>query len=60
MLDADYLAERAQQEMRAAAQASDWRVRQIHFELADAYAFRLREIKREAAVAVVREAETAA
>ena len=43
MLDADYLANRAAQELAAAIKASDNRVRERHLELADAYAFRLRE-----------------
>jgi hypothetical protein len=60
MLDAEYFAERAQQELRAAMQASDRRVREIHFELANAYAFRLREAKRVAPAARVLAAESAA
>ena len=47
MLDADYFAARASQELRAASQCSDRRVREVHLELADAYAFRLRETQRE-------------
>ena len=47
MSDADYLIERAHQELNAALQSSDLRVRDRHLELADAYAFRLREVKRE-------------
>ena len=46
MSDAEYITVRAQQEFSAAVCASDARVRQIHFQLADAYAFRLREMKR--------------
>ena len=45
MLDADYLANRAAQELAAAIKASDNRLRERHLELADAYAFRLRECK---------------
>ena len=56
MSDAEYFAERAQQELRAAT--SDRRVRQIHLELADAYAFRLREAKRVAPAARMLAAET--
>jgi hypothetical protein len=41
MDDTEYLAERAAQELRAAAIATDRRVIDRHFELADAYAFRL-------------------
>ena len=47
MRDADYFAERAAQELRAAMRSSDRRVRELHLELADAYAFRLREAQRE-------------
>lgn len=47
MSDAEYLTERAFQELRAATRASDLRVRDIHLELADAYAFRLRELQRQ-------------
>lgn len=46
MSDADYLIERAQQELRAAMSAFDERVREVHLELANAYSFRLREIMR--------------
>jgi len=46
MRDADYFAERAAQELRAAMRSSDRRVREVHLELADAYAFRLREAQR--------------
>lgn len=47
MSDADYLIERAHQELNAAMRTSDPRVRELHLELADAYAFRLREVKRQ-------------
>ena len=47
MSDADYLIERAQQELNAATRSLDARVRQVHLELADAYAFRLREVRRQ-------------
>jgi len=47
MSDADYLTERAHQELNAAMRTTDARVRERHLELADAYAFRLRELKRE-------------
>ena len=47
MSDADYLAERAHQELRAAMLAFDVRVRSVHLQLADAYASKLSEIKRE-------------
>lgn len=60
MSDAEYFAERAQQELRAAIRTSDRRVRQIHLELADAYAFRLREARREAPVPLTLATETAA
>jgi hypothetical protein len=53
MVDADYFAERAAQELRAAMRSSDRRVREIHLELADAYAFRLREAQRQASDAVL-------
>ena len=46
MSDADYLIVRAQQELQAAMSAFDKRVREIHLELADAYAFKLRETMR--------------
>lgn len=45
MAEGDYLAGRAAQELAAAIEASDVRVRDRHLELADAYAFRLREWK---------------
>ncbi len=41
MDDTDYLAKRAAQELQAAAVATDRRVIDRHFEMADAYAFRL-------------------
>ena len=47
MRDADYFAGRAVQELQAAMRCSDRRVREVHLELADAYAFRLREMQRE-------------
>ena len=46
MYDAEYLADRAQQELRAALLAYDVRARTIHLELADAYTFRLQELNR--------------
>lgn len=46
MSDAEYLTARAHQELNAAMHSSDQRVREVHLELADAYAFRLREEKR--------------
>jgi hypothetical protein len=46
MSDAEYLFQRAQQELQAAMRAFDARVREVHLELADAYAFRLREARR--------------
>lgn len=60
MLDAEYFAVRSQQELRAAIKASDRRVRQVHLELADAYAFRLREAKRELGVPFILAADNAA
>lgn len=45
MVEGDYLARRAIEELAAAIKASDSRVRERHLELADAYAFRLREWK---------------
>ena len=45
MSDTEYLVARAEQELKAAIAASDRRVRDVHLELADAYAFRLREAK---------------
>ena len=47
MVEGDYLASRAAQEFKAAIMASDERVRQRHLELADAYAFRLKEWRKE-------------
>lgn len=47
MMDADYLIKRAHQELNAAMRTADLRVRGIHLELADAYTFRLREVKRQ-------------
>jgi hypothetical protein len=46
MSDAEYLVQRAHDELIAAMKSSDHRVREIHLELADAYAFRLSEMKR--------------
>lgn len=46
MGDAEYLIKRKQQELEAALRASDARVRHVHLELADAYAFRLNQTKR--------------
>ena len=46
MSDAEYFVHRAHAEMIAAMKSSDRRVREVHLELADAYAFRLRETKR--------------
>jgi hypothetical protein len=43
MSNSEYLSLRAQFELRAAIHSVDRRVREIHLELADAYAFRLRE-----------------
>jgi hypothetical protein len=43
MSNIEYLSVRAQEEFRAAINSTDRRVREIHLELADAYAFRLRE-----------------
>jgi hypothetical protein len=47
MLDADYLFRRAHEELDAAMRSSDPRVRNRHLELADAYAFRLSEVRRQ-------------
>jgi hypothetical protein len=47
LADADYLIDRTQQELRAAIAAIDLRVRNVHLKLADAYAFRLREMTRQ-------------
>jgi hypothetical protein len=57
MSNAEYLTERSRQERLAAMHSPDRRVRDIHLELADAYAFRLREEER-AGVTIA--AETAA
>jgi len=46
MSDAEYFTAREQQELSAAMRAPDARARNIHLELADAYSFRLREMKR--------------
>ena len=54
MSDAKYFTERAQQELNAAMRSSDRRVRDVHLELADAYAFRLREVAREELQPVLR------
>jgi len=43
MSDTEYLHARAQQELRAASNSTNRRIRDIHLELADAYAFRVRE-----------------
>ena len=43
MSDTEYLRVRAQQELRAASNSTSRRTRDIHLELADAYAFRVRE-----------------
>lgn len=47
MFDAVYLTERARQEKAAAMRSSNLRVRSLHLELADAYAFRARELERQ-------------
>lgn len=55
MSDTEYLSVRAQEELRAARNSTDRRTREIHLELADAYAFRVREqqaIERRALFAV--------
>jgi len=46
MLEAEYLIKREQQELEAALQASDKRVRQVHLDLADAYTSRVNEAER--------------
>ena len=46
MSDAEYLIERAHQELNAAISTQNLRVRQVHLELADAYTSRLYELKR--------------
>ncbi len=48
MSDAEFLIKREQQELEAALQASDKRVRQVHLDLADAYTRRANEAKRAA------------
>jgi hypothetical protein len=53
MSDAEYLVQRAHEELIAAMKSSDHRVREVHLELADAYAFRLREMKRQERAAAV-------
>jgi hypothetical protein len=52
MANAEYLADRALSELRAAMLAYDVRVRLVHLKLADAYAARLEEVKRGAPRAV--------
>jgi hypothetical protein len=47
MFDADYLIKREQQELEAARRASDVRARRLHLEMADAYTFRVSELKRQ-------------
>ena len=47
MLDADYLFRRAHEELDAAMRSPDPRVRNRHLELADAYAFKLSEVRRQ-------------
>jgi len=46
MSEAEYLIKREQQELEAALQASDKRVRQVHLDLADAYTSRVNEAER--------------
>ena len=46
MRDAEYLIRREQQELAAALQAADARVRQIHLDLASAYTSRLSDTER--------------
>ena len=46
MSDAEFLIKREQQELEAALQASDKRVRKVHLDLADAYTRRANEAKR--------------
>jgi hypothetical protein len=60
MLDAGYLTRRAREELEAAMRAPDQRVRRIHLELADAYAFRLSEARRAAVMASNLEVHSAA
>ena len=45
MSDTEYLVARAEQELHAAVGASAERARAIHLQLADAYSFRVREIR---------------
>ena len=45
MSDMEYLSKRSSQHLAAAIQTSENRVRLRHLELADAYAFRLKEEK---------------
>lgn len=47
MSDAEYFKQRAFQELQAATTCADARAREIHLELANAYAFKLRETQRE-------------
>lgn len=56
MNDTEYLAWRAQQELKAAIAASDRWVRNVHLRLADAYSSRLKEaqvLERRASLRVV-------
>ena len=46
MSDAEYLIKREQQELEAALQSNDKRVRQVHLDLADAYTRRVNEAQR--------------
>ena len=46
MSDAEYLIKREQQELEAALQSYDKRVRQVHLDLADAYTRRVNEAQR--------------
>ena len=46
MLDPEFFAHRAQQELHAAMKASNGRARRLHLEMADAYSAKLREAKR--------------
>lgn len=46
MLNADYLIRREQQELEAALQASDPRVRRLHLAMANAYTSRIENTKR--------------
>lgn len=47
MNDFIYLRERALKELRAAISATDYRVRLVHLEMADAYSNRLRQLQTE-------------